>query len=90
MSDDLIINLIWGVMELEQKFEDDPYSLSLEEIKILQHNEKHRIGQRLGHLHEALKVEHGGSCPFLAAKTHHIQKESVGEKMKVLIWKQQQ
>jgi|TARA_B110000977_G_C10980995_1_gene456116 hypothetical protein len=44
MSDDLIINLIWGVMELEQKFEDDPYSLSLEEIKILQHNEKHRIG----------------------------------------------
>ena len=86
MSDDLIINLIWGVMELEQKFEDDPYSLSLEEIKILQHNEKHRIGQRLGHLHEALKVEHGGSCPFLAAKTHHIQKVSVGEKMKVLIW----
>ena len=44
MSDDLIINLIWGVMELEQKFEDDPYSLSLEEIKILQHNEKHSIG----------------------------------------------
>ena len=44
MNDDLIINLIWGVMELEQKFEDDPYSLSLEEIEILQHNEKHRIG----------------------------------------------
>ena len=44
MSDDLIINLIWGVMELEQSFQDDPYSLSLEEIKILQHNEKYRIG----------------------------------------------
>ena len=43
MSDDLIINLIWGVMELEQKFEDDPYSLSLEEIDILKDNEKNRI-----------------------------------------------
>jgi len=44
MSDDIIINLISGVIELEQKFEDDQYSLSLEEIKILKHNEKHRIG----------------------------------------------
>jgi hypothetical protein len=43
MSDDQIINLIWGVMELEQKFEDDPYSLSLEEIDILKDNEKNRI-----------------------------------------------
>ena len=42
MSDDLIINLIWGVMELEQKLKDDPYSLSLDAIKILQHNEKRR------------------------------------------------
>ena len=44
MSDDLIIKLIWGVMELEQKLEDDPYSLTLEEIKILEQNEKNRIG----------------------------------------------
>ena len=44
MSDDLIINLIWGVMELEQQFEDDPYSISLKEIKISEHNEKHKIG----------------------------------------------
>ena len=44
MSDDLLIKLIWGVMELEQKLEDDPYSLTLEEIKILKQNEKHRIG----------------------------------------------
>ena len=43
MSDDLIINLIWGVMELEQKFEDDPYSLFLEEIKVLNDIEQHRI-----------------------------------------------
>ena len=39
MSDDLIIKLIWVVMELEQKLEDDPYSLTLEEIKILKQNE---------------------------------------------------
>ena len=44
MSDDLIIKLIWGAMELEQKLEDDPYSLTLEEIKILKQNEKQRIG----------------------------------------------
>jgi hypothetical protein len=43
MSDDLIIKLIWGVMELEQKFQDDPYSLTLEEIKVLRDNEKHRF-----------------------------------------------
>ena len=47
MSDDLIIKLIWGVMELEQKFEDDPYSLTLEEIKVLSDNEKHRLRQNL-------------------------------------------
>ena len=47
MSDDLIIKLIWGVMELEQKFEDDPYSLTLEEIKVLSDNEKHKIQQNL-------------------------------------------
>ena len=40
MSDDLIINLIWGVIALEQKFEEDPYSLSLEQINILKDNEK--------------------------------------------------
>ena len=33
MSDDLIINLIWGVMELEQKFEDDPYSYLWKRLK---------------------------------------------------------
>ena len=44
MTDDEIVKLVWEVMVLKRRFEDDPYSLSLEEIKILQHNEKHRIG----------------------------------------------
>ena len=43
MSDDLIINLIWGVMALEQKFAEDPYSLFLEEINILKDNNKNQI-----------------------------------------------
>jgi hypothetical protein len=43
MSNDLIINLIWGVMALEQKFAEDPYSLFLEEINILKDNEKNQI-----------------------------------------------
>ena len=85
MSDDLIVNLIWGIMELEQKFEEDPYSLTLEEIKMLKQNEKNRIRQSLLFIDGVLKVEYGGSCPFLAAKTHHIQKKSVGERIKVLI-----
>jgi len=42
MSDDLIVHLIWGGTELEQKFEDNPYSLPLEEIKVLKDNEKYQ------------------------------------------------
>jgi|TARA_B110000027_G_C15886561_1_gene197837 hypothetical protein len=43
MTDDETVKLVWEVMELEQKFEDDPYSLSLEEIKVLNDIEQHRI-----------------------------------------------
>ena len=43
MTDDETVKLVWEVMELEQKFEDDPYSLSLEEIKVLADIEQHRI-----------------------------------------------
>ena len=43
MTDDEIVKLVWEVMVLKRRFEDDPYSLSLEEIEILQHNEKYRV-----------------------------------------------
>ena len=43
MNDNEIVNLVWGVMALEKRFEDDPYSLSLEEIKVLNDIEQHRI-----------------------------------------------
>ena len=35
MTDNEIIKLVWGVMVLKQRFEDDPYSLSVEEIELL-------------------------------------------------------
>ena len=64
MSDDLIINLIWGVMELEQKFEDNPYSLTLEEIKILQHNENTKLARAYGFSIELKKVNMVGPVHF--------------------------
>ena len=44
MTDNELVKLVWEVMVLKRRFEDDPYSLTLEEIKILKQNEKHRIG----------------------------------------------
>ena len=84
MTDDELVKLVWEVMVLKRRFEDDPYSLTLEEIKIVKQNEKHRIRQSLLFIDGVLKVEYGGSRPFQAAKTHHIQKKSVGERIKVL------
>ena len=43
MTDDEIVKLVWEVMVLKRRFEDDPYSLTLEEIKVLSDNEKHRF-----------------------------------------------
>ncbi len=40
MNDDLIIYLIWGGEALEQKFETDPYSMTLEEIQLLEASKK--------------------------------------------------
>ena len=43
MTDDEIVKLVWEVMVLKRRFEDDPSSLTLEEIKVLSDNEKHRF-----------------------------------------------
>ena len=40
MTDNEIIKLVWGVMVLKQRFEDDPYSLSVEEIELLREHYK--------------------------------------------------
>ncbi|HAG71550.1 MAG TPA: hypothetical protein DCL66_05045 [Gammaproteobacteria bacterium] len=39
MTDDEIIKLVWGVMVLKQRFEIDPYSLSLDQIKLLKNQD---------------------------------------------------
>ena len=35
MTDDEIVKLVWEVMVLKRRFEDDPYSLSIEQIELL-------------------------------------------------------
>ncbi len=42
MTDDEIVKLVWGVMVLKRRFEDDPYSLSRDEIEQLRDNENRR------------------------------------------------
>jgi len=42
MTDDEIVKLVWGVMVLKRRFEDDPYSLSVDEIEQLRDNENRR------------------------------------------------
>ena len=41
-TDDEIVKLVWEVMVLKRRFEDDPYSLALEEAKVLSDTEQHR------------------------------------------------
>ena len=40
MAGDEIVELVWCVMVLKQRFEDDPYSLSVDEIARLQDHKK--------------------------------------------------
>ena len=42
MTDEEIINRVWGVMVLEQRLDDDPYSLSMDEIAILRDRENRK------------------------------------------------
>ena len=39
MTDDEIVKLVWEVMVLKRRFEDDPYSLSIEQIELLKDHE---------------------------------------------------
>ena len=35
MTDDELVKLVWEVMVLKRRFEDDPYSLSVQQIELL-------------------------------------------------------
>ena len=39
MTDDEIVKLVWEVMVLKRRFEDDPYSLSIEQIELLKEHD---------------------------------------------------
>ena len=39
MTDDELVKLVWEVMVLKRRFEDDPYSLSIEQIELLKDHE---------------------------------------------------
>ena len=42
MTDDEIVKLVWEVMVLKRRFEDNPYSLSLKQIELLKDHENRR------------------------------------------------
>ena len=42
MTDDEIVKLVWNVMVLKRRFEDDPYSISVKQIELLKDHENRR------------------------------------------------
>ena len=42
MADDEIVKLVWEVMVLKRRFEDDPYSLSIEQVELLKDHDNFR------------------------------------------------
>ena len=42
MTDNEIVKLVWEVMVLKRRFEDNPYSLSLKQIELLKDHENRR------------------------------------------------
>ena len=42
MTDDEIVKLVWEVMVLKRRFEDNPYSLSVKQIELLKDHENRR------------------------------------------------
>ena len=46
MTDEEIANQVWGVMVLEQRLDDDPYSLSIDVITILRDRKNRKCIRR--------------------------------------------
>ena len=42
MTDNEIVKLVWEVMVLKRRFEDNPYSLSLKQVELLKDHENRR------------------------------------------------
>ena len=57
MTDDEIVKLVWEVMVLKRRFEDDPYSLSGEQIKLLKDQETHRLERHFARYKDLLAID---------------------------------
>ena len=57
MNDNEIVNLVWGVMALEKRFEDDPYSVSRKQIKLLTDHENQKFERHFARYKDLLAID---------------------------------
>ena len=57
MADDEIVKLVWEVMVLKRRFEDDPYSLSIEQIELLKDHETQTFERYFARYKDLLAID---------------------------------
>jgi len=57
MSDDETVKLAWEVMVLKRRFEDDPYSLSGKQIKLLKDQETQTFERHFARYKDLLAID---------------------------------
>ena len=57
MTDDETVKLVWEVMVLKRRFEDDPYSLSRKQIKLLTDHETQTFERYFARYKDLLAID---------------------------------
>ena len=57
MTDDETVKLVWEVMVLKRRFEDDPYSLSGKQIKLLKDQETQKFERHFARYKDLLAID---------------------------------
>ena len=57
MTDDETVKLVWEVMVLKRRFEDDPYSVSRKQIKLLTDHENQKFERRFARYKDLLAID---------------------------------
>ena len=57
MTDDELVKLVWEVMVLKRRFEDDPYSLSIEQIELLKDHENQKFERHFARYKDLLAID---------------------------------
>ena len=57
MTDNETVKLVWEVMVLKRRFEDDPYSLSGKQIKILRDHENQKFERHFSRYKDLLAID---------------------------------